>query len=201
MSLTIDERQALTQLLEQLTSASVPNKHPEADGLIREALAKQPDAGYLLVQRVLLQEQALNAAKAQIAQLQTRSQPAAGPGGFLGANPWGTPAAAPAPGYAVPPQPPARGGSGFLGDIATTAAGVVAGSFLFQGIESLLGHHQPAWGGSTLSSLGGQQPVVEETVVNNYYGDDLQKANWDGNDDSAAGDDYGDPSSDDSSWV
>jgi hypothetical protein len=28
-----------------------------------------------------------------------------------------------------------------LGTVATTAAGVVAGSFLFQGIQGLMGHH------------------------------------------------------------
>ena len=31
-----------------------------------------------------------------------------------------------------------------LGNIATTAAGVVAGSFLFQGIQGHMGHHNPA---------------------------------------------------------
>jgi len=31
-----------------------------------------------------------------------------------------------------------------LGTVATTAAGVVAGSFLFQGIQGMMGHHNPA---------------------------------------------------------
>jgi hypothetical protein len=31
-----------------------------------------------------------------------------------------------------------------LGNVATTAAGVVAGSFLFQGIQGLMGHHNQA---------------------------------------------------------
>ena len=46
--------------------------------MIQKALAQQPDAPYLLVQRAMLLEQALNQAKAQIAQLQGQS------GNFLG---------------------------------------------------------------------------------------------------------------------
>ena len=33
-----------------------------------------------------------------------------------------------------------------LGNVATTAAGVVAGAFLFQGIQGLMGHHGAAQG-------------------------------------------------------
>jgi hypothetical protein len=59
------------------------------------------------------------------------------------------------------------GGGGFLRSAAATAAGVAGGALLFQGIESLFGHH--AMGGI----LGGQPmaPGLGETVINNYYGD------------------------------
>ena len=51
---------------------------------------------------------------------------------------------APAAPFATPlnaPNAPSAWGAGMLGSIATTAAGVVAGSFLFQGIEHMLGNH------------------------------------------------------------
>jgi hypothetical protein len=47
-----------------------------------------------------------------------------------------------APATPVAPVAAAGGwGSGMLGTVATTAAGVVAGSFLFQGIQGLMSHH------------------------------------------------------------
>jgi hypothetical protein len=89
-------------------------------------------------------------------------------GGFLeNANTWGrsasapaqiAPASAPAAGAvdapALAPGPPGPAaalptsswGSGILGSIATTAAGVVAGSFLFQGIQGLMGHRNSGTG-------------------------------------------------------
>lgn len=188
------ERDQLNQFLQQLVAARLNQKDEEADHLIKDALARQPDAGYLLIQRCLLQDQALHAAQAQISDLQRQlQQKTATPSSqsFLNDNPWapaasnvnGVPGAShyqmPSPqpignsAYARPhPQNSAAGfGSSFLGNIATTAAGVVAGSFLFQGLENLLGHHaQP-----TSSSMLGQPPnadhMAEQTIINNYYGD------------------------------
>lgn len=208
MSMTTEERQALSQFLQQLATAPAPNKLPEADSLIRETLAKQPDAAYLLVQRSMLLEQALNAAKAQIAQLQSQARPAASQGGFLGNNPWTSPMApAAAPAYAQQqPAPVQTAGSGFLGNIATTAAGVVAGSFLFQGIESLLSHHGASGWNSPFASHTPDQ-FTEQTIVNNYYESDRPDS-WsdhgdNANDDMLASYDDSDDQSggDDSSWV
>ena len=63
-------------------------------------------------------------------------------------------------------------GSGMLGTVATTAAGVVAGSFLFQGIESLMGHH-----GNNAGLLSGNNPAPStnhappESLVANHVPD------------------------------
>lgn len=191
--MNLQERNQLGQFLNQLSEVKLSAKDTEAETLIREAVAKQPDAAYLLVQRALLQDQALNAAKAQINDLQNQLQNAGTQrGGFLGSDPWAQPAAnnggVPSAGaYQVPRGAPAQpqsagffggngGGSSFLGNIATTAAGVVAGSFLFQGIENLMGHHggSSAWG---QSSLGEHASAADQTVINNYYGDDaIQQA-------------------------
>jgi hypothetical protein len=193
------ERDQLNLLLKQLIDFKISTKDAEAEALIRDAVAHQPDTAYLLIQRVMLLEHGLNNAKARIDELQRQVQSAQSgqaAGSFLGNDPWAAPAAGPAqvPGagsyqpsrYAPPvaqaqqPQPQAGGGlfgggggSSFLGSVATTAAGVAAGGLLFQGLENLMGHH----GGGGFGQGGfGQQPfgeqITEQTVVNNYYGDD-----------------------------
>ena len=165
--MTKAEQEQLQQLLSQLISIKLPEKDQAAESLILEALAKQPDAAYLLIQRSLLQDQALQAAQTQISDLQNKlkqKQTDTQPNQFLHNDPWALAAkqraTANVPGaatYKIPnndapfnpqdygrpiPQAQNQGlGSSFLGNVATTAAGVVAGSFLFQGIGNLLGHH------------------------------------------------------------
>jgi hypothetical protein len=159
------ERQVLQDFLNQLVQVRGIVKDAEAEALIATAVAQQPDAPYLLVQRALLLEQALKNAKEEIAALQNqlRSAPQAS-SSFLDANAWGNsgavravPAAQPAPVATPPYQMPQQaaapsGGPGFmrggmsgmggmLGNVAATAAGVAGGAFLFHGIENLLGHH------------------------------------------------------------
>ncbi len=156
------EREMLGAFLQQMNQAQAGQKDAEADTLIKSACAQQPDAAYLLVQRAMQLEYALQAAQSQTAKLQAevaQLRPGS-PAGFLdNANAWGRAAPAPAvaaiaPGQAsapvsqaapVParaaPAPASSWGSGMLGTVATTAAGVVAGSFLFQGIQNLMGHH------------------------------------------------------------
>jgi len=208
------EHDQLNQLLKQLVEVKLTSKDTEAEAMIREATARQSDATYLLVQRALLLEQALNSAKSRIDELQNQLQNTQSEQkvGFLGNDPWAQPTvkAGPVLGsgnpqmhqYAPQPQPSAStfgNGSGFLSNIATTAAGVVAGSFLFQGIEDLMGHH---------SSGFGQQPsgeqFTEQTVINNNYGDDIgQQANNDddSNDYLASNDDDSFEDNDDSDWA
>lgn len=184
------ERAVLDQFLQQLTEVKLTEKDSAAESLIQAALARQPDAAYLLVQRSLLQDRALQVARAQIADLQNQLQqqkPLATTSGFLQNDPWEAAAsrAAGVPGgsnYRLPPTPSgldatrlgpqtagAGFGSGLLSNVASTATGVVAGSFLFQGIESLLGHHQAGLG---QQASGGQTP--EQTVINHYYSDEQQ---------------------------
>ncbi len=182
--MTPQELQALESFLAQLTQAQAGAKDPQAETRIADAVTRQPDAAYLLVQRAMLLDQALASARAQIAQLQTRLQtaPAAGSGAFLDqANTWGQHAnSAPPPAAASSPMPstaqPSR--SGFLSDglrstlgsIATTAAGVAGGAFLFQGIENLFHHN--SGNGFLGQSAPGMGTLPTETVINNYYGSD-----------------------------
>lgn len=69
--MTPQEQQLLDGFLQRLASAQGIEKDPEADALIRERVASNPDAAYLLVQRTLLLEQALENAQQQITQLQS----------------------------------------------------------------------------------------------------------------------------------
>ena len=186
------ERDQLTTFLQQLGLARATAKDAEAQTLIDSAVARQPDAAYLLVQRSLLQDNALQAAQAQIASLQAELQQvkaaaatAPAGGNFLDANGWGrapvapsygaAPAAAyaPAPSYPqaapVAAAPPRFQAPSFLTSMATTAAGVAAGAFLFQGIESLMGHHgsNGSNGLAGASAFGLSEPTAPASLLDN----------------------------------
>jgi hypothetical protein len=111
MTMTPQEHEKLQQFLGQLNQAQGVQRDPEADALISAAVSRQPDAAYLLVQRTLLQDQALEAAQARIAQLERQSQPArpASSGSFLGgADAWGNSARTVAAPAAMPERGPAQ---------------------------------------------------------------------------------------------
>lgn len=184
------ETQSLENFLNQLVQARGVAKDPQADSLIAGAVAQQPDAAYLLVQRALLMERALNSAKAQISSLQGQLEAAQPPPhrGFLDAEAWGnSPAQAPRPAVGAPaapayvqaapmqPQAPAAspgffggGLGGTLGTVAATAAGVAGGAFLFQGIEHMM-HPSGDAGFIGQSGMASLTPPVESKTVNNFY--------------------------------
>src|SRR5262245_21591038 len=123
-----EERQLITDLFGRLQPFEAQPRDNEAEALIKESVARQPAAPYLLVQTVLVQEQALKAAQERIAELEARAGAApAAASGFLGSapkiGPWGAPAAAAAPRASVPSTrsplqaavaPQQGGGGGFL---------------------------------------------------------------------------------------
>lgn len=170
--MTYEERDQLIRFLQLLVEAQAGPKDPEAASLIREACIAQPDAQYLLVQRVMQLEHALKDAQADAQAAQKPS--------FMGnANSWGRapvasqPAPAPAP---IPMQqaptgaPRSAWGSGLLGTVAMTAGGVVAGSLLAQGIGSMFGHHK------TPSPDQAATPPGGGTLVETDYGASGQEA-------------------------
>ncbi|HJQ59467.1 MAG TPA: DUF2076 domain-containing protein, partial [Vineibacter sp.] len=85
------EKQLITQLLDRLKQAGGQPKDPEAEALIKGAVAAQPDAPYLLTQTVLIQNMTLDSAQARIADLERQlaeaRQAAARPASFLGGQP------------------------------------------------------------------------------------------------------------------
>jgi hypothetical protein len=127
--MTPQEQEKLQNFLNQMRQAQGVQRDPEADAIITAAVTRQPDAAYLLVQRTLLQEQALEAARARIAELERQLQAPKPATSFLGgADDWGNsartrpaanlpamPAPAPypqQPAYqgAYPAEPPVRQG-------------------------------------------------------------------------------------------
>lgn len=150
--MNIQEKVQLEQFLEQLNSTQAGPKDSDANAMIADSAKRQPDAAYLLVQRAMGLEMALQVAQKQMAEMQIKIDQSNKPSGFLsGMNSWGRaePAASQStPANAMAAHRPAAGaaqpstwGSGMLGAIATTAIGVVAGSMLYQGIQSMMGQN------------------------------------------------------------
>ncbi|MFZ6771805.1 DUF2076 domain-containing protein [Undibacterium sp. SXout7W] len=234
------ENQVLSQFLDQLVKVQGINKDAQASALISDAVSKQPDAAYLLVQRALLLDQAMANANSQIASLQaeihelkalnaaisnTNSNTGSSANNtnntsFLdpAISGWGNSASSrplniapsattsvtgtPLPSYgntyntspsqtstAFAAQPAAQlAPSGFfggntgnvLGTVAATAAGVAAGAFLYQGINSMMGHgsHHNATDGAASnlnSSDGGLLPGYfdqDQTALSDNMTDD-----------------------------
>lgn len=141
--MNIQEQEQLNSFLQELVEARLVSKDAEAERRIEAAARQQPDALYLLVQRCLLLAGAVQQAQQEISRLQARaSQPETRRGLLDGSGAWGNSLSSRAPPSSpVAPTAPSAWGTGLLGNVAATAAGVVAGSFLFQGIEQLIGNH------------------------------------------------------------
>jgi uncharacterized protein len=74
--MTPQEEQLLQSLAERVNSTQLEEKDPDAESFLNKNLNTNPDAIYVLAQTVLVQNIALEQAKAQIAQLQQARQPA-----------------------------------------------------------------------------------------------------------------------------
>lgn len=190
------ESQLLQAFLDSLVQVRGISKDRDAEAQITRAVAQQPDAAYLLVQRALLQDQALEAAQARIAELERKVAAAATPAppanSFLSGGGWGRQAASPAgstnnrsasdvsvtgrplapnaaaglaaaqPASALRAAPAARAmGGGFLPTLAATAAGVVGGAFLFQGLQHLMNSNAGSDAAAAAAAPTGDGSLVE----------------------------------------
>ncbi len=144
--MTPDERDVLQQFLSDLDQSRGAAKDVEADAMINDALRRNPDAAYLLVQHAILADQALQAAQQRIEALEQQQAPARAPSTFLGG---GQPQPPTPDAYRQDywqtqptPQPQSplsqtSGLGGFLRNAGTLAAGMAGGEFLAQGLENL----------------------------------------------------------------
>jgi hypothetical protein len=139
------ERDQLQQFLASLRQQRVQAKDPVADGLIRDALASQADATYLLVQRAMALSLALQATQNRLQQLQASSAAAlkASEAANPDANAVPAQVQAPVPGAGATAAPPSLWMRGLVGQVGGTAlgvaAGVVAGGAVLQGLQALWG--------------------------------------------------------------
>ena len=172
------EKVQLEQFLQQLSSTQAGTKDSDANALITESVKKQPDASYLLVQRAMGLEMALQVAQKQMAEMQAQidqaNQANKPSSGFLSSiNSWGRAAPAQgAPANTMAARPaagaqPSSWGSGMLGAIATTAVGVVAGSLLYQGIQSMMGNNSAPDAGDGLGHSNAPADSGQQ-VAQNY---------------------------------
>jgi hypothetical protein len=205
------ERELITGLFGRLQPFESQPRDAEAEALIKDLVARQPAAPYLLAQTVLVQEQALKAAQERIAELESRAgaAPPAAASGFLGSapkiGPWGAQAPSAAPRASVPSTRsplqaavgPQQGGGGFLRTAMATAAGVAGGALLFEGIRSLMGGSPfgPSQAAAQPAPLLPQDNQQQAMADDNPMPADLRNDDYD----TAAYDDPGTGSDDD--WA
>ena len=124
------ERDMLNAFLTQLTQAQVGTKEPEADVLIAQALAKQPNAGYLLVQRAMQLDYVLQQSQAKVAELQAqleRQKPAQQASFLNDVHAWGrAPTATPAGLNSVAAAAPGASGAPAMAKPAVAGAPVAS---------------------------------------------------------------------------
>jgi hypothetical protein len=164
--MTPQERQLVIDLFDRLATLENAPRDPDAERAIMDGLRRAPNAAYALVQTVLVQDEALRRAEAQIREMKGLDEPAARPTGFLdgmrdtllgrhetsgrGSVPSVRPGIPPQAAIAERPDPwahaipsPQQGqvgaGGSFLGTAAAAAAGMVGGSLLLGGIRSMMG--------------------------------------------------------------
>jgi len=162
--MTPQEQELIKGLFDRLSQLESQPRDPGAERLIAQALAGAPHAIYALVQTVLVQDEALKLANARIEELQAQTSAAAEPeqrpASFLdsmrealgGRAPHGSvpsvrtaggnqPQGRQMPPSGYPGTPAFGSGGSFLGTAASTAAGVIGGSLLLDGIRSMFGDH------------------------------------------------------------
>jgi uncharacterized protein len=203
--MTPQERDLIAHLFSRLNDAESQAKDRDAEALIRDGMSHVPDAPYLLVQTVLIQDMALAEADKRIKELEAQAQPQPQPpqeqptsflagarGSVPNAGPWGR---APAPSPQAPGPGPGGGavwtnsaaaqpGAGAAPSLAMPGA---SSGFLRSAATTAAGIAGGALLFSGISSLFGPhygnlfggmtpQPGLGETVVNNYYGDQSPQA-------------------------
>ncbi|MEO0810632.1 MAG: DUF2076 domain-containing protein, partial [Pseudomonadota bacterium] len=160
-----DDRQLIGGIFERMQNVQGLQKDADAEAFIHECVRHNPDAAYLLVQSVLVQEHALQKAdgrlkelEAKVAELENKNAqqsaaPATSNNSFIGSRSStgfgrnnrpasAVPAAGNAPWQRAANQDQQNSanrsaGGGFMAQAMTTAAGVAGGMLLASGISSL----------------------------------------------------------------
>lgn len=170
--MTPQERSILSSFLKDLEQFRGTAKDPEAAELIDNAIRRNPDAAYVLVQHAILTNRALPIATNRIKDLEEQLKGSSSQSSFLGGSLPSSPRgpAIPAPGAYAPfmhPQtgavsPPGSRTASFLESAAMTAAGAAGGALLFQGLSGFLAGHYGPWGGDAPLFTDGDDGVADE---------------------------------------
>ncbi len=176
--MTPDERRLIAGLFDRMRDFGRPDKDREAEALINQSVRSNADAPYMLVQSVLVQEQALESANGRIQDLEDRlrelesQREPRSRGGFLGGGLFGgrsdeerrpssvpqvgagaTPSSASSsrdePPPSQPASPPPASGGGFMRSALATAAGVAGGMLVADSLRSMLGGAHAGHGSPT----------------------------------------------------
>ena len=184
-----NERQIIEELFGKLRQAEAQSgpRDAQAEGFIREQVARQPAAPYLMAQAIVIQEQALAQSQARIQELeeQLRSRPASGGGGLFGSlfgggsqqrqpapppsnSPWGNQGQPqvgdPRVAAYANPQYQQRQGGGFMAGAMQTAMGVAGGVLIGNALGSMFS------GGEAMAADAVDQ--VQEQVPEEIAADD-----------------------------
>ncbi|NBO12385.1 MAG: DUF2076 family protein [Betaproteobacteria bacterium] len=163
------EEQQLIRFLGGLVNAAPPQVDSQAQRLIEQAFARQPQAAYLLTQRALALSMAVEAAQQKIAQLEAdaastspgRPQSSAGSAALVSSQAWGRqsgplPKAQPPfgaqPAVGAQPQAQSSWSQGLMGSLVGAAAGVMIGQALWHGVQQMIG--SPGGAGAEASASG-----------------------------------------------
>ncbi len=181
--MTPDEKKMIGDLFARIATNQEPaaQKDREAEAFIRDAIQRDPGAGYTLTQMALVQEHALKLADARIRELEETLGPVhsaptpAAPAkasfldGLLPNSPWARkPAGSPAPAQPMlrpgafggaPNQAAAPQGGSFLRSAFATAAGVAGGLMLFEAVRGLMAG---AGGGAFQQTAQAATPAADE---------------------------------------
>lgn len=143
-----EERQLITGLFERMRGVGPMDKDRDAEALINQSVRQMPDSAYMLVQSVLVQENALQQAGSRIEELEervrileeqaARPQQSSGGGSFLGGLFGGSKPAQ--------PQPLARGSVPAMGSRPMGAPSAPAGSPWGQQAAQPQGYAQQGYG-------------------------------------------------------
>ena len=171
----------------------------QADQLIRQHLAQQPDAPYYMAQALLIQQAALTSLNDRVKELEASQNSSSG-GSFLSGL-FGS-ESSPPPRFTPPPATasaqPASRASSFLGGALQTAAGVAGGVMLADMIGGLFHSNRPEEIIDIIEPAAIANPVDAEPVRwdgwdsppdvgSSFLDDDSQSSGWADSDDNNGG--------------
>jgi hypothetical protein len=190
-----NERQIIEELFGKLRQAEAQSgpRDAQAEAFIREQVARQPAAPYLMAQAIVIQEQALAASQARIHELeeQLRSRPASGGGGLFGSlfgggsqqrqpgpppnSPWGNQGhqqiGDPRVAAYANPQYQQRQGGGFMAGAMQTAMGVAGGMLIGSALGSMFSGGE-AMAADAVDQVGEQMPEEIAAEDGDFFGGD-----------------------------